>query len=381
MYALTHCRIYTGFDILDQHAVVIDKDKIINICPQNELDNNIITYDLNGAYLTPGFIDLQLNGCGGVQFNDDLNAISEETLHTMQKTNQRFGCSSFLPTLITSSDEFMKHAVDVMRSYLKSNPNQALGLHFEGPYISKEKKGTHNPSFIRKPDQMMIDYLCDNADVITMLTLAPEIVEPHFIQQLSDAGIIVSAGHSNATYQQTREGYAAGITFNTHLFNAMPYIMGRESGVVGAVYDSPDVYCGIIADGLHVNWSNIRMSKQLKRDKLVLVTDATAPVGTNINDFIFAGKTIYYRDGLCVDENGTLSGSSLTMIDAIANCVKHVGIALDEAIRMATLYPARAIGKEKLLGSLTCGKIANMCVFDQQFNVTHTIVNGVMQLN
>lgn len=381
MYALTNCRIYTGFDILDNYAVVVDNDKIVNICPLEEIDNSIKIYDLNGNYLTPGFIDLQLNGCGGVQFNDDLQAISENTLHIMQKTNEQFGCTSFLPTLITSSDDFMKHAVDVMRAYLKSNPNQALGLHFEGPYISKEKKGTHNPAFIRKPDQAMINYLCDNADVITMLTLAPEVVEPCFIQQLSEAGIVVSAGHSNATYQQTRQGYAAGISFNTHLFNAMPYIMGRESGVVGAVYDTPEVYSGIIADGLHVKWSNIRMSKQLKQDKLILVTDATAPVGTNIDHFIFAGKTIYYRDGLCVDENGTLSGSSLTMIDAIANSVNHVGIPLDEAIRMATLYPARAIGKEKLLGSLGCGKIANMCVFDNQFNVTHSITNGVVHHN
>jgi len=376
MFAYVKGRIYTGHDILDGYAVVIAEGLIERVCPLAELPAGIETRSLDGAILAPGFIDLQLNGCGGVQFNDSLEAISVETLEIMQAANEKSGCTSYLPTLITSSDEFMKRGIAVMRDYLKKYRHQALGLHLEGPYLSLEKKGTHNPAFIRKPDAAMIDYLCANADVITKVTLAPEQVEEAFIRQLSEAGIVVSAGHSNSSYEQAREGFAAGITFATHLYNAMPPISGRQPGLMGAIFDTPEVYAGIIADGLHVAWPSIRNAKKLKGDKLVLVTDATAPAGADIDQFIFAGKTIYYRDGLCVDENGTLSGSALTMIEAVQNSVEHAGIPLDEALRMAALYPARAIGVDKTLGSIDVGKVANLTAFTHDFKITKTLVNG-----
>lgn len=299
MYALTHSRIFTGHQILDNHAVVIADGLIERVCPLAELPAGIEQHDLSGAFLAPGFIDLQLNGCGGVQFNDSLDTISVKTLEIMQQANERSGCTSFLPTLITSSDAFMKHSIDVMRDWLAQNKHQALGLHLEGPWLNVLKKGTHDPAFIRKPTQELVDFLCANADAITKITLAPEEVEPSVIRQLTAAGIIVSAGHSNATWEQAKRGFAAGIRFATHLFNAMPYLTGREPGLVGAIYDAPEVYCGIIADGRHVDWANIRNSKRIKGDKLVLVTDATAPASADIDQFIFAGKTIYYRWYLC----------------------------------------------------------------------------------
>ena len=376
MYALTHSRIFTGHQILDNHAVVIADGLIERICPLAELPAGIEQHDLAGAFLSPGFIDLQLNGCGGVQFNDSLDTISVKTLEIMQQANERSGCTSFLPTLITSSDAFMKHSISVMRDWLAQNQYQALGLHLEGPWLNVLKKGTHDPAFIRKPTQELVDFLCANADAITKITLAPEEVEPSVIRQLTAAGIIVSAGHSNATWEQAKQGFSAGIRFATHLFNAMPYLTGREPGLVGAIYDATEVYCGIIADGRHVDWANIRNSKRIKGDKLVLVTDATAPAGADIDQFIFAGKTIYYRDGICVDEHGTLSGSALTMIEAVRNSVEHAGIALDEAIRMATLYPARAIGVDKQLGSIESGKVANLTVFDRDYHILKTFVNG-----
>lgn len=376
MYALTHCRIYTGHQILDDHAIVINDDTIDSVCPESDLPDTLPRHDLKGASVAPGFIDLQLNGCGGVQFNDSIDAISIATLETMQQANQRSGCTSFLPTLITSSDPFIKHAVETLRAYLALHANQALGLHIEGPWLNVIKKGTHDARLIRAPEQQLVDYLCANADVIGQITLAPEKVPAAMIRQLSQAGIVVSAGHSNATWQEAKRGFAAGIRFATHLFNAMPYISGREPGLVGAIYDAPEIYCGIIADGMHVDWANIRNSKRIKGEKLVLVTDATAPAGADIDRFTFAGKTIYYRDGLCVDDNGTLSGSALTMIDAVKNSVQHVGIALDEALRMATLYPARAMHLDDRLGSIESGKIANLTVFDDGYNVLHTFVNG-----
>lgn len=376
MYALTQCRIFTGHEILDDHALVIADGLIERLCPLAELPNGIEQRSLNGALLAPGFIDVQLNGCGGVQFNDTAEAVSVKTLEIMQQANEKSGCTNFLPTLITTSDELMKQGVQVMRDYLAQHPNQALGLHLEGPWLNIVKKGTHNPAFVRKPEQGLVDFLCQNADVITKVTLAPEVAGVDVIRQLAEAGIVVSAGHSNATLKEAKAGFRAGITFATHLYNAMPYITGREPGLAGAVLDDADVYCGIIADGLHVDYVNVRNAKRLKGEKLCLVTDATAPAGANIDQFIFAGKTIYYRNGLCVDENGTLSGSALTMIEGVRNLVEHVGIAMDEALRMATLYPARAIGVADRLGSLAAGKVANLTAFTRDYKIIKTIVNG-----
>ncbi|MGA7510464.1 MAG: N-acetylglucosamine-6-phosphate deacetylase [Erwinia billingiae] len=376
MYALTHGRIFTGHEILDNHAVIIADGMIERVCALSDIPAGVTTRDVGGAIIAPGFIDLQLNGCGGVQFNDDINALSVETLTTMQQANERSGCTSYLPTLITSTDEMMKRAVEVMRAYLAQNANKALGLHLEGPWLSPRKPGTHDPKLIRTPEPALVEFLCANADVIGKITLAPEQVDSAVIRQLSEAGIVISAGHSHATHDEARIGISAGVSFATHLYNAMPTITGREPGLIGALFDSPNVYCGIIADGLHVHYANIRNAKRIKGDKLILVTDATAPAGASIDQFIFAGKTIYYRDGLCVDENGTLSGSALTMIEAVANSVEHVGISLDETLRMATLYPARAMGVEKKLGSIEAGKVANLTVFTRDYKIIQTIVNG-----
>ncbi|EPD6702279.1 N-acetylglucosamine-6-phosphate deacetylase [Cronobacter dublinensis] len=376
MYALTHGRIYTGHDILDDHAIVIADGLIERLCPLADLPAGIEQRDMGGAIIAPGFIDVQLNGCGGVQFNDTADAVSVDTLEIMQKANEKSGCTSYLPTLITCSDALMKQSVRVMRDYLSHHKNQALGLHLEGPWLNIVKKGTHNPDYVREPDAELVDYLCENADVITKITLAPERVAPEVIAKLTAAGIVVSAGHSNATLKEAKKGFRAGIRFATHLFNAMPYITGREPGLTGAIFDEPDVFCGIIADGLHVDFANVRLAKKVKGDKLCLVTDATAPAAANIDEFIFAGKTIYYRNGLCVDENGTLSGSALTMIEGVRNLVEHVNIALDEALRMATLYPARAMGVAHRLGSIEAGKVANLTAFTRDYKIIKTIVNG-----
>lgn len=373
MYALTNCKIYTGNDVLVDHAVVIKDQLIDSVCPLADLPQGLETLDLNGVNVSPGFIDLQLNGCGGVMFNDEITA---ETMQVMHKANLKSGCTSYLPTLITSSDEDMRQAIAAARDYHAQYQNQSLGLHLEGPYLNVMKKGIHSVDYIRPSDDSMINFICENADVITKVTLAPEHNAPEHIQQLKDAGIIVAIGHTNATYAEARKGFESGITFATHLFNAMTPMVGREPGVVGAIYDTPDVYAGVIADGFHVDYANIRIAHKIKGEKLVLVTDATAPAGADMDYFIFVGKKVYYRDGKCVDENGTLGGSALTMIEAVQNTVEHVGIALDEALRMATLYPAKAIGVEEQLGRVKQGMVANLAIFDRDFKVQATVVNG-----
>lgn len=375
-YALTNAVIYTGEKVLYEHAVVIENGLIQAVILEKDLAKEIPTVDLYGANLSAGFIDLQLNGCGGVMFNEE---ISVNTLEIMQATNLKSGTTSYLPTFITSPDEGMKQAVAVMREYLSKHQNQALGLHLEGPYLSVAKKGVHRPEYIREISPEMLDFLCQNGDVITKLTVAAENPTAEYISRFTQAGIIVSIGHSNATYEQAKQRFAEGASFATHLHNAMsPISSGREMGVVGAVLDS-DVYTGIICDGLHVHWGNIRLAKKAKGDKLVVVTDATAAAGADISEFIFVGKKVTVKEGKCYDEFGALGGASVTMIESIQNLIHHTDLSLDEILRMCTLYPAKAIGVDDKLGSIAVGKVANLAIFDQQFKVKATAVNGELQ--
>ena len=375
MYALINCTIYTTKSILIDHAVIIENKLITAISPINALAKDMKTIDLNGANLSPGFIDLQLNGCGGVMFN---GSETQQTLAIMQAANLKSGTTSYLPTFITDTDQNMASALIAIRNYIQKSPNEVLGLHLEGPYISVEKKGIHRQQFIRKPSQEMIDFICNNTEFIRKVTLAPEYTPAEVIQQLCKADIIVSLGHTNATYQEATNAINNGASFATHLFNAMSPMTGRQPGVVGAIYDH-QLYSGIIVDGLHVAYENVRISKNILGDKLILVTDATAPAGANetIKQFDFVGTTVYYKDGKCSAADGTLGGSAVTMIESIEQCVKFVGINLDEALRMATLYPARALSIDDKLGSINVGKIANLVIFNEHYNVTGTVVNGI----
>ena len=379
-YALTNCVIYTKYDVLRNYAVVINGEIIDAVIPQNELNSDIKTLDLQGNNLTAGFIDLQLNGCGGVMFNDQT---SVETLEIMQATNLKSGCTSFLPTFITAPDENIKSAVKIMRDYLNKHKNQALGLHIEGPFISVEKKGVHRPEYIREITSEMKDFLCENADVITKITIAAENPTINYTPDFVKSGIIVSVGHSNATYEVAKEAFRKGASFATHLHNAMsPISSGRAMGVVGAVLDS-DVYTGIIVDGVHVNFGNVRIDKKIKGDKLCIVTDslAAAGAGPELERFTFVGKTIYVKNGRCYDANGTIAGASITMMESVRNAVEYVEIPLAEALRMSNLYPARAIGVDDRLGSVEKGKVANLAVFTANYEVIGSVLNGEWKPN
>lgn len=375
MYALINCTIYTTQSILTDHAIVIENELIVAIPPITTLTKSLKKIDLNGANVSPGFIDLQLNGCGGVMFN---GSETQQTLSTMQAANLKSGTTSYLPTFITDTDENMALALKATRNYMQEIPNEVLGLHLEGPYISVEKKGIHRQNFIRKPTKEMIDLISDNAEFIRKITIAPECAPSEVIKQLNHAGIIVSLGHTNATYQQAVMAINNGASFATHLFNAMSPMTGRQPGVVGAIYDH-NLYSGIIVDGLHVAYENVRISKKILGDKLILVTDATAPAGSDedIKQFDFVGTTVYYKNGKCSAADGTLGGSAVTMIESIEQCVKFVGIHLDEALRMASLYPAQAISVCDKLGSIHVGKVANLAIFNKNYKVTATTVNGI----
>lgn len=239
----------------------------------------------------------------------------------------------------------------------------------------------HRSEYIREITEEMKSFICENADVIIKLTLAAENPTARYIKDFTEKGIIISLGHSNANYDLAKKAISEGASFATHLHNAMsPISSGRDLGVVGAVLDS-DIYCGIIVDGMHVNYANVKIDKKAKGDKLCIVTDATAAAGSDIDSFIFVGKTINVKDGKCYDQNGALGGSAITMIESVENAVKYVGISLEEALRMCNYYPAKAIGVDKKLGSIEIGKIANLTVFSHDFKVTGTVVNGEWKLH
>lgn len=374
MYALINCKLYTAFTVQHDHALLVDDGHIRALVPTAQLPSDCQQVDLHGLHVAPGFIDLQLNGCGGVMFND---AIAPSTLDTMHQTNLRSGTTSFLPTLITTADADMAAAISVVRDYRHTHPHSVLGLHLEGPYLNPKRKGIHNGEFVRSPDAQMVSAIAAaGSKVVKIITLAPEQVDPAVIRQLTAAGIVVSAGHTDANETEARQGFAAGVSMVTHLFNAMSPWQSRSPGMVGAALDSREVYAGIIVDGHHVHFTSVGLAKKLKGDKLFLVTDATPPAGTQMDSFIIGGQTVFYRDGKCVSAEGTLGGSALTMIEAIANCVHHVGIELDEAVRMATLYPARAIGVEHQLGRIAPDYIANLAIFNDDLKIVAVVDQG-----
>ena len=382
-YALTHCRLYTGEGQLADHAVRIAGDRIVDILPEAALPGDCPTVDLQGQVIAPGFIDLQLNGCGGVMFND---AITAATLDQMHRTNLRSGTTSFLPTLITAPDADMQAAIALVQQYRQQQPHSVLGLHLEGPYLNPQRKGIHNGADVRSLDPAMVQTLVEaGGETIKLLTLAPEQVTNTDIQQLVSAGIQVSAGHTNATLEEALVGFEAGISMATHLFNAMSPWQSRNPGMVGAVFQQESVYAGIIADGHHVHFTSIQLAKKLKGDKLFLVTDATPPAGTDpdgtdqMMSFQIGGHEVFYQGGKCVSAEGTLGGSALTMIGAIAHCVQDVGIELAEALRMASLYPARAIGVDHQLGRLAPGYMANLVLLDDRLSVLGVVDQGQLR--
>ena len=377
-YILTGFSLVEGSDAQAQprpEAIAIAGDRIVAVGDRAQMPAFEQCIDLQGKILAPGFIDLQLNGCGGVQLNND---IATRTLDVMHQTNLRFGCTSFLPTLITSSDDDIRDAVALVQDYRQSHPARVPGLHLEGPFLNMSRKGIHDRQWVREPSSDIIRFLCDHADTIAMVTLAPEICGNDVIRQLSEAGIVVALGHTNATCAEAKATEQAGARFATHLHNAMSPVTGREAGVVGAVLDSHLMGAGIIADGHHVCWENLRIAHRLMQDRLVLVTDATAAAGSDIPEFEFGGQTVYQKDGLCTNSDGTLGGSALTMIEAVVNSINH-GIEPDAAFRMATVNAARAIHVEDRMGSVSEGLYANLVILDKDFSVQGTVSAGAIQ--
>ena len=371
MYALINGEIYTGEGIVKNKAIIIDGNRVEALV--DEIPKDIKVIDLQGKIVAPAFIDLQLNGCGGVLFNDE---ISLDTLRVMNETNIKTGTTSYLPTLITTTDENIEKALKLVEENENLEEIGVLGLHIEGPYISIPKKGIHNPDYIRVMSDEIIHKIAKFGSKVTkIMTIAPENAKVEHLKELKDSGINLSIGHTNATYEEALEKVEY-FKMATHLFNAMSSFTSREPGVIGAIFENKSLYTGIIVDGVHSHYGSVKIAKDILKEKLFLVTDAVAPVGTNMESFMFEGNKVLYKDGKCISPDGTLGGSALTMIEGVQNLVKHVRVSLEEALFMASTYPAKAIRVDDKYGYIKEGYIADLVVLDKELNISNMIVKG-----
>jgi len=361
--AFINSTIFTGKEKITGKALVVEDEKIKDILAKEGIPPNSKIIDCKNCNISPGLIDIQIYGAGGYLFS---NAPSAIALKSMTEALLKTGTTGFYPTLATNSIGIFHEAIKVV----KENPHPAvLGLHFEGPYLNPEKRGAHIPEFIKRAEKKEVEEFLKAANgVLKIMTLAPEIVNKEIIKMLVGNGVVVSAGHSNATFEEAVKGYENGITTTTHLFNAMSPMHHRDTGLPGAVYLSNNVYASIIADGIHVDYNTLMISKRVMKERLFLITDA---VEENKEG---AYVHVKQKDRFTLPD-GTLSGSKLTLLKAVENCVQHAKIPLDEALRMASTYPAQVMNLSGM-GKIEEGLRANLTIFSEDFNPKYTVLNG-----
>lgn len=376
---LRNARVLAGEEFRDDLAVVLENGRIAALVPDaapglGAADEQV---DLQGGWLLPGFIDVQVNGGGGVLFN---NAPDSEALRTITRAHRKFGTTSMLPTLISDDVAVMGEAIAATRAAINAGVPGVLGIHLEGPYIAPARKGTHDASKFRVPGADEIAMVASLENGVTLLTLAPERVPLETVRALADRGVILAAGHTAATYEEVRAGLDAGIRGFTHLFNAMSPLQGREPGAVGAALEDRDSWVGIIADGVHVHPASLRVALIAKqRGRVLLVTDAMPPVGADDPSYVLYGETITAIDGVVRNAAGSLAGSALDMATAVRNTVQWLGQPLAEAARMASTYPAQFLNVDDRLGHIAEGYQADLVLLDDALHVRGTWIAGVFE--
>ncbi len=359
-HAVVASTVFDGEECRRDYAVVIEGAKIAALVPRQELPPSMPATVLpEGAWLAPGFIDCQVNGGGDILFNDEPTV---DGIAAIAAAHRKFGTTSLLPTLITDTPDKMRAALDAAAKAAATNPGVA-GIHIEGPFISPEKPGVHDPALIRSPTPGDLELLTAPRLGVTLVTLAPERVPAGFIAALVKAGVRVSLGHSMADYRQTKAALAAGLTGFTHLFNAMRQLSSRDPGPIAAALETPDAWFGMILDGEHVDPAMLRLALRGAAHPM-LVTDAMPPVGGAKAAFRLYGHEIAVREGRCTRADGTLAGSALDMAAAVRNCVELLQVPLVDALRFASAGPARFLGLGGSLGRLAPGYRADMAAFD-----------------
>jgi N-acetylglucosamine-6-phosphate deacetylase len=357
--AIAADHVFDGTIVHRNAAVVIDGMQIAGVVPRTDLPSTMAVRVFDGAWLAPGFIDIQVNGGGDVLFND---SPTPEGIATILAAHRRFGTTGLLPTLISDTPQTMRAALAAVDAIMVREPG-VLGIHLEGPFLSPEKPGVHDLRVIRKPVSEDTALLTAPRQGVRLVTLAPEQVPAGFIAALVGAGVRVSLGHSMATYAQTQAAMAEGLLGFTHLFNAMRPLASRDPGPIPAALESPNAWFGMIVDGVHVDPAVLRLAlRGLARP--VLVTDAMPPVGGKRPTFALYGEEMMVKDGRCTRRDGTLAGACLDMATAVRNAVRLLGVTLEDALRMASAHPADFIGLGDALGRLAPGYRADVVAFD-----------------
>ena len=353
-------------------CVVVEDGFIVAVLHGDPPSGDLI--DLDGGYLVPGFIDAQVNGGGGVLFNNDT---SVDAINAIGRAHRRFGTTGFLPTLISDDAAVMQRAITATRDAIEQGVPGVLGIHLEGPYLAPARKGTHDDAKFRVPDADEIAMATSLDNGISLLTLAPERVPTESIRAIVQRGGIVTAGHTAGSYDEIRAGIDAGITGFTHLYNAMTPLQGREPGAVGAALEDDACWCGVIVDGVHVHPASLRVALKAKpRGRVFLVTDAMPMVGGDDPSFDLYGETITAIDGVVRNAAGALAGSALDMASAVRNTVRLLDLPLDEACRMAAQYPAEFLGLGGELGRIAPGYRADLVLLDAEMGVRGTWIGG-----
>lgn len=359
MFAITNGQFFRGNDLISNQHILIEEGKIVAITDA-EIPNSYEIINANENYVVSGFIDLQIYGSGGNLFSAYPTV---KTLAQMDADLISKGTTSFLACVATNSPDIVSQAIEAAKAY-RPKAKGFMGLHLEGPYLNDKRKGAHVSAFIKKATLAEVKEIVAQADgVVKMITIAPELQDDEVIDYLLANNIVISIGHSDATFEQAMEAYNKGISTTTHLFNAMPSIHHREPNLPVAAFNHPKAVASIIADGNHVNFEVIKMAHQLMQERLFLITDAVTDCKIGPYQHQLEGDKFITADG-------TLSGSNITMLQGVQNCVNYCGINLSAALNMASLTPARVIGQEKYLGKIEVGQQADLLFLSPDLKLT-----------
>jgi N-acetylglucosamine-6-phosphate deacetylase len=367
VFRFANGRIATSSGVFDGAEIRVERGRIAAIKPLGDRSGAL---DLAGGWVLPGFIDTQVNGGAGVLFND---VTSVEGIAAIGAAHARFGTTGFLPTLISEDVDGIAAALDATDAAIEAGVPGVLGVHIEGPVLNPARNGIHDATKFRRLDRGLMSLLSKPRRGRVLVTVAPERVDLADIETLAGAGVIVSAGHTEATFEQAKAAFDAGVTGVTHLFNAMPPIYQRAPGIVGATLDDPRPWSGLIVDRVHVATPVLRMALKLRPfDKLILVTDAMPSVGSDQKSFTLHGRKIDVADGRCVYTDGTLAGSDLDMATAVSNCVADLDLTPDRAALLASTNPAAFLGLSHERGALAPGLRADWVVLDADLRPVQT---------
>ena len=371
--AITGSKLFNGIDFIEHKALLIEDQYIAGIVNKDAIPTDFQVKKIEGGILSPGFIDLQVNGGGGKLFN---NSPNKESLNTIISAHQYFGTTSIMPTVISDSLNILQKCTDTISNEIDNN-HSLLGIHIEGPFFNVKYRGVHQKQYINTINASYLNLFETLDKFPVMLTLAPECISIKQLKHLKSLGFKILAGHTDANYDQLEEAVKYGLDGFTHLFNAMGQISAREPGVVGSAFDFDETSASIIVDLHHVHPSLINLSfKQKPKGKLFFVSDSMATINHGEPSFELYDEVVSESNGRIINSEGKLAGSSITQIDAIKNAYQKCSIPLESAISMATLYPAEYLGVSDYIGQLKKGYRADLAHFDSNFHVQNVWLAG-----